>query len=236
LSNIDDSIEEVLELKTYSAASLLAEYDDSKLFREFGAFNDRTIIHNSIFEERPEGISNLVVIPAIKEIGFSQIGTSEVGTLQISSSQISSSQISSSQVGIEQVSPGEISSGEIGPNQLGIAQIGSTQIGFAQVGPIQSNLHQISFGQIGSTQVNTSEVHSSEVDFSQINSSKFTITNSVLASQFFQVHKFSPQDIVDHTSVSFWTEFLTGTTPFNLNIEIIDLPTGQLAVACWRQP
>jgi hypothetical protein len=36
---------------------------------------------------------------------------------------------------------------------------------------------------------------------------------------------------LQNTTVPTWLEFLQGTTPFNLNIEITDLPTGQLAEA-----
>jgi large repetitive protein len=62
---------------------------------------------------------------------------------------------------------------------------------------------------------------------SQVNTSEIPLTSSITLQQFLSSHNFNLQN----TTIPTWTEFLTGTTPFNLNIEITDLPTGQLAEA-----
>jgi hypothetical protein len=127
------------------------------------------------------------------------------GTSQVSSFKISSLHSNRFQIGLTQVSPGEIRTNETSSNENSIGEIGITQVASGQV-----DLWQISPTQINSTQINFNET---------------SLPSSVTLQQFLSSHNFSLQN----TTIPTWTEFLTGTTPFNLKIEITDLPTGQLA-------
>gem|GEM_PF-6092981 len=172
-----------------------------------GSFDDTTIIENSVKEESSEQIGNLLVVPGISEINFSQIGTSQISTLQISPIQISPTQISSSQITIKKISSSHISS--------------------SQISSIQSDFRQIDFSKIGTTQVNSSYAETSKLSSAQVNFDEATFTSSITLKQLLTSHNPNLQN----TTVPTWTEFLQSPTPFNLKIEVIDLPTGQLAEA-----
>jgi len=198
-SNVDDQIQQILKAKVCSTAPLLAEDKSSSLVK-FGSFDDTTIIEDSVKEESSEQIGNLLVVPGISEINFSQIGTSQISTLQISPTQISPTQISSSQITIKEISSSQISS-------------------------IQSDFRQIDFSKIGTTQVNSSYAETSKLSSAQVNFDEATFTSSITLKQLLTSHNSNLQN----TTVPTWTSFLQSPTPFNLKLEIADLPTGQLA-------
>jgi hypothetical protein len=120
------------------------------------------------------------------------------------------------QINIGQINPSQICAIEVDISKSNVTQIGTSQISFGQ----------ININQIGIAQVDTTQVGASQISFPQIDSTKISLTSSITLQQFLSSHNFSLQN----TTIPAWTEFLTGTTPFNLNIEITDLPTGQLAV------
>jgi large repetitive protein len=133
--------------------------------------------------------------------------------------------ISSSQISFSKISSGQVSSG-----QVSLSQISSSKIGVSTVDNTQTSLSQIGFGQIGfdqtsTRQVNIGQVFTSEVDLSQISSTKIPLSSSITLQQFLSSHNFDLQN----KTVPLWTEFLQSPTPFNLKVEITDLPTGQLA-------
>ncbi|WP_396134999.1 PKD domain-containing protein [Chamaesiphon sp. OTE_8_metabat_110] len=66
-----------------------------------------------------------------------------------------------------------------------------------------------------------------QINFFQIDSTKFSLPSSITLQQLLTSHNPNLQN----TTVPAWTEFLQSPTPFNLKIEITDLPTGQLASA-----
>jgi hypothetical protein len=120
-------------------------------------------------------------------------------------------------INIGQIDPSQICSIEVDISKSSVTQIGTSQISFGQ----------ININQIGIAQVNTTQVTASQISFPQIDSTKISFPSSVTLQQFLSSHNFNLQN----TTIPTWTEFLTGTTPFNLKIEITDLPTGQLAEA-----
>ncbi len=76
-------------------------------------------------------------------------------------------------------------------------------------------------------QIDALKINLHQVNSTQINSTEISLPSSIALQQFLSSHNFSLQN----TSVPTWVEFLQGSSPFNLNIEIADLPTGQLAEA-----
>jgi hypothetical protein len=84
---------------------------------------------------------------------------------------------------------------------------------------------KIDFTKIGTIQVDPSQHGIAEIDAMKIDSSKVSFTSSITLQQFLSSHNFDLQN----RTVTLWTEFLQSPTPFNLKVEITDLPTGQLA-------
>ena len=179
------------------------------------------------------------------EVSTSEIGThevsvlkestikktiSEIGTNQISSTQMSISQVDISQVGITE--DGIIKSDPFTPS---IRQVGSTQIRPVQFYPIQQNTSEVSSLKLGSNQdrklqvninqINITQIDSAQIEPLQIYFNEIPFTNSITLQQLLTSHNPKPQN----TTVPTWTEFLQSPTPFNLKIELQDLPTGQLA-------
>jgi hypothetical protein len=81
--------------------------------------------------------------------------------------------------------------------------------------------------QVSVREVSTFQISPNQVSFIKGDTSKISLPSSITLQQFLSSHNFNFQN----TAVPTWLEFLQGTTPFNLNIEIADLPTGQLAEA-----
>jgi Bacterial Ig domain len=167
------------------------------------------------------------------QIGIDQNSQSEISSSQIGFSQISSSQNSPSHVGTSQISTSQFGEGQPTIPETGSKQIGSTQITAAQFDPKQVSTSQVNPSQIQyslinpipSTQFDPTPFHN--IARIQIDPSKVTFPSSVTLQQFLNSHDPSLQN----TTIPTWLEFLQGTSPFNLNIEICDLPTGQLAEA-----
>jgi hypothetical protein len=177
------------------------------------------------------------------------------GTSQISESQINIPQANRTKINISQYSPSQVSSIQNGFSQIGSSQIGSDQIGISQIGASQITVPQ--FSDRSSSQISLSEVKIvqtkvAQIESNQIGSSEIFMTDrnqslhltkawSGFLMDIFPVlnvfpvsHSSDLPSIVSktqNTTVPAWTSFLNSPTPFNLKIEVTDLPTGQLAEA-----
>jgi DNA/RNA endonuclease G (NUC1) len=171
------------------------------------------IDHDGIFQiiDRPDGLE--------------ESRSSQINSLHISSSKISTFTFGSIDGGIPQISISEISSIQNRVEKTSSEQSSSGQIGETHVNHFQVSATEINSSQVGITQIGLKLPILSTS--SQINPTKISLTSSVTLQQFLSSHNFNLQN----TTIPTWTEFLTRTTPFNLNIEILDLPTGQLAEA-----
>jgi PKD domain/Bacterial Ig domain len=159
------------------------------------------------------------------EISFMQIGSAEIGTSQIGSHKVSSVEVGSIQFGSTQIRPLEIVTFEINtPN----SQVGSTQI---------HELHTSNFAQISPNEYSTTQIDPIKlgVIVNNFNSSEVSLPSSITDKQFFQSHFVHS----DHNAVSNLIANIYSTaqnlwhlpTDLNLNFEITNLPTGQLAEA-----
>jgi hypothetical protein len=233
------------------SAPLLAELQLSGI----GTLTNSAILHNRSTESGTSQIELESVSSGIQKIGFGevsnatrllQIGLSQVSAEERRSDQYASAQVSPVQIGVLKASTSQV--GGIHPNviQLSFIEASSNQVaiqgrtsqnGIAQVSTSQTTFFQTSSSQIGSLQftsdqqsktkisigqINVSESSSNQIDIPEINPTEIPLTSSITLQQFLSSHNFSLQNITIPT----WTEFLTGTTPFNLNIEITHLPTG----------
>jgi hypothetical protein len=191
----------------------------------------------NFFEERSENIVRLAGEYLFFENNVSQISVSKVGlnedtTLegtiaQVSSTELTTVESTSMKSGIANDRPAQIGIVVKETPMLGITPINVTQIGIPEV-----NLNQATVTQVGMTKIGFSERNFLQLNPTQINTSQIHLVEQLLPlpftqiNEFFTGHNFSLQN----TTIPTWTEFLTGTTPFNLNIEITDPPTGQLSV------
>jgi YD repeat-containing protein len=240
-SNIPSSIQESIERAGVSptlSAPLLAETSAST---DQSLFLFENQIRNNCFLK--DGIIYFDVEPS----SIAQIGSGEVNAYEMSLTSIGSSQISSAQVSIIKPTPSYVSFTQIGTNQISLpetspihvcpTEIGLSQIGTGQTSIIETSLTQVSASKVNSSKygiietnthhINSAQVSSAQVSSAQINSTEVSLPSSITLQQFLTGHSFNLQN----TTVPTWLEFLQGTSPFNLKIEIADLPTSQLAEA-----
>jgi hypothetical protein len=156
-----------------------------------------------------------------RDFSISEIGIDERGTIKISSYQKSINKATAIKDGTLEVSGIQAGSVEVGIIQNTAAQSSSIEIGTTQV-----NTTQIEFkGAIAIPKFLTDELINPNP--TQINSTEIPLSGCISLQQFLSSHNYALQN----TTVPTWTSFLQGPSPFNLNIKIADLPTGQLAEA-----
>jgi DNA/RNA endonuclease G (NUC1) len=162
------------------------------------------------------------------EIGSSQIDPSQEGLEHSCTTQSCFTEVNVFKGGLHPSTSIESSISEIRPNQDSVSQVSSTKISTLKVGIIQNSSVDSSASQANISQVSTSQVSTSQVSTSQI-----LFPSSIASEQFFSSHNTSPTSIfnINNTALTLWNLYLQPTTPLNLNIEIKDLPTGQLAEA-----
>jgi Bacterial Ig domain len=137
--------------------------------------------------------------------------------------------------GILEVSPNHgtfqsLTTPEIRSSEIGFIQDSHTEIGSFQVRIGENSSPQVRTEEEGSTKISPLEINFLktnlfQVDPTQVNSNKVSLPSSITLQQLLSSHNPNLQN----TTVPTWTEFLQSPTPFNLKIEIQDLPTGQLA-------
>jgi len=164
---------------------------------------------------------------SITEQGILPVCTTNGGTSQASPAQVRATQIGIIQNGISEsrlsnIRPTQISFTQIGTIETGLEQVAITQVSPSQVSTFQNNLIESSF-----TQINADQSSKAQVFIRQINSSEIPLPSIITLQQLLTSHNPNLQN----TTVPTWTEFLKSPTPFNLKIEVIDLPIGQLASA-----
>jgi large repetitive protein len=153
-----------------------------------------------------------------------------LGSFHVGTSQISGYDTNLTQVGISQTDPFHVAvldrsfkhndSIQVSSSKIRIQDSfdkGVLKISSDQNGVIDNDVFrfaQVSFTQVSPTQVNRVQ-HPTEIP----------LTSSIALQQFLSSHNFGLQN----KTVPLWTEFLQSPTPFNLKVEITDLPTGQLA-------
>jgi hypothetical protein len=207
---------------------------------------DTSISHLSIGNDAAKESQNVNTTP----FSPSQVSITHVYPIQFGFSQVSSSQVSSRKIGVTNYSLVELNSAEnsvskVTASQIALSEISSTEISLTKVGslqvtPVGNKSTQTSLTQVNSTPI-TIQSTSTKVDSTQIPSIKqhgvflgiqsdtteISLSSSITLQQLLSSHNFNLQN----TTVPTWLEFLQGPSPFNLNIEIADLPTGQLAEA-----
>jgi hypothetical protein len=230
LSNLPDNIKAQIKNNTYGGNFLFNEFPvispSSPLLAEALNSPVSTIWESSITQN---GISNSGIINpswqidrSLAQVNIGQVSSNQtwgtkIGTLDTSISQIRTTQGTLLETGITKVGTTQITI-----EQPSIGQYGSTQVSVSKV-----NSSELTTGKIGTTQIDVTKIGINQFDTTQPSLSEISLPSSITLQQLFSSHNPNPQN----TTVPTWTEFLQSPTPFNLKIEIQDLPTGQLAEA-----
>ncbi len=248
LSNIPQEIQNELEEEPDNGSTIISDLSSS-------LFSDESIqdylerpesnLINSLFQ--PVRTFNKVIFGnessaketsfsrSIKVFGSSKITGNQDSVIHFTPIEVSSFKNSSAQNGII-----EIGMGEISPNTIGSAQIDSTQIGTAKIGILQINtehsgLTQISPTQISPTQINFRQNASSNSEISEISfPSSISFDNLLFGDQSsFNLHNSTPEIInrLNDSATNIWSDLLQTETQLDIDFQITDLPTGQLAEA-----
>jgi hypothetical protein len=212
-----------------------------------GTANDVSFTRDKISGPQEIGIgeirsTNTTFENSILQTGFHKIGSTATTSTHITAGEISpvkqsSIETGNTQHGVTQVGFSKIGSDEIAAIKHGFMEISSDQIGSSKVSSIHINFTQIgisqnSFDETGARQSSIRQIDTSKFSLDQIaspksNSTEIPLTSSISLQQFLGSHNYTSQN----TTVPTWLSFLTNTTPFNLTLDIRDLPTGQLAEA-----
>jgi DNA/RNA endonuclease G (NUC1) len=253
-SNLDSDLQRILKNTSVSVppgdspqrSFLLAEQDVPAVTSiMLGVSSDAPIRHGSVSENSIYEVGSTLIIPNIFpwNISATNNGILQVGSTQISTFHAGTPKISSYHGGICEVSSicdrmVEMGTTQISPSKISIPQIGrlepgSLEISATEVDTLERALSKIAISKINPTQVSPIEGDISSDSTFEINCLEVPFPSSIALQQFtghlnsLNSHNYSLQN----TTVPTWLSFLTGTTPFNLNIAVTDLPTGQLAEA-----
>ena len=179
---------------------------------------------NSIFKRAENSIDKI----STTGIHLIHSGTSEIGAMTTSPIQISGEQISISENNISHASTNQTSSKQIGSSQVSsievdVFEISSSQFDPSQIStfnPLNRTSNSISFW-------NTNQFNSIEIALPSIVSSQQFVSSD------FPNHNSTPQIInkLNHTATNIWSNLLQPPIQLDINFQITDLPTGQLAEA-----
>jgi hypothetical protein len=246
LSNLPINVRDAIKSEAFPAlpsngnpvnAFLLAETSPSEVITNAAIWHDRVLenvaretINFFELDSSQIGIDqNIISEQSTVEIGSHQIGISQIAATDFSIPKLSINQGGVSQVNIEhggvrkscpsQVSPTEVSSVQTNGIELSSNQNSTTQVDAFHIGVIQVQSTKVDITKVGTSDTITKVSQSSPTEIS--------LPSSITLQQLLSSHNPNLQN----TTVPTWTEFLQSPTPFNLKIEIQDLPTGQLAEA-----
>jgi DNA/RNA endonuclease G (NUC1) len=256
-SNLSPAIQKAIEANsvlkeasTFSSASLLASFNtmqgsditSNTSVSEYGIGQESYLLESStlgtialgvdkVGSDKDGSFQGCLIEKGPTQIGSGQIRIIQPSLMQPGIPQISIDQNSFIHGGFLQSSSPQISTSQIGTNQINpfhvnILESGSTQVGSTQIAR-QGSSHQIGSAQIGSSEIGKFQSSPTQVNSSQVNLIEIPFPSSISLQQFLSSHNYTLQN----TTVPTWLSYLGGTTPFNLNIAVTDLPTGQLAEA-----
>jgi large repetitive protein len=247
LSNIPKLIQDTLESLTDGdiagiSASLLADFTggiESNSVKPIRTFDQFSIRHSNLIEEA--ALTRSIKFNGTFKASFDQNCVIHLDGEHVSSFNNISSQNSSIEVGMT-----EISADTLAPNQFSFTQIGIAQVSTSKINSQKLNPTEVSMTEVGARQVITQKSRPTQIDFSEIdtgehicineiNIAKITLPSSIPFQQSTSSNQFSlsnhsldPQlTSIYSTAQSIWHT----NTPIDLNFNITNLPSGQLAEA-----
>jgi hypothetical protein len=253
---VGDIKAKIAALNTLQAPLMIAIDEDNSSSNITNIAPLRTADNNSIGHS---GTPNQII--TITDQPTTGVGTLEIGISEISMFQgvkIGSAKTSTRSIDIAQVSSPQISVDEATLINIGSTQIGIPNNSFTQTTTTHENPPQIGSSQIGSNQVDLIQESSSQVDISQDNTIKIAALSSILRGAEAVLNQFYSSKVTFPVSIPL-QQFITSNFPtsffpshnlnsnnlsqiqnnllnlfdptFNIDLQIADLPTGQLAEA-----
>ena len=261
LSNIPKPIQDYLEsivdpglpvesvaIEGSSGSNLLADQDNQVADRVLVSNNNRA---SALFfnPHRPRNISSIFQEGFTEETAnfetreisnFPKISSNQNSISQTHCIEIRPLEIDSTEISVSQITEGKICTPAISPTQVSFTQNSMTEIGIGQVNakhsrPTQISPTQISPTQISPTQINIRQTASSNSEISEIPFSSSVFSNELsFGDEFsFNFHNSNPEVInrLNNTATNIWSDLLQTETQLDIDFQITDLPTGQLAEA-----
>ena len=243
LHNLPDELEEVLENKNtlIPDASLLATADI-----ESGSIvsSNSSIGHDSVTEKSSGGCSKFhgniaqdaVGKTSALQLGFNQSCTSQIDFYQLCSSQVSTSQVSTNQINTFHNSQEQEGFSEVSISQVDILHESFLKMQSTEIGPSKIDSNHVHVTHISPFEINASKNSDTQFKFiPEVRSSEITFSSSVSPEQFFNshLHNSTPQIInrLNNSATNIWSYLLQSETQLDIDFQITDLPTGQLAGA-----
>jgi hypothetical protein len=243
------------KLSVIEPAPLMAATEEELSPFTVRPFFDTAIGHSGM----PDNVKSVTKTRSIKiatsEVSIGQISAFKAPNFSLNEnsadrsymSQVGSSQISTDQIGITQVSGEQISIPQNRFNQTSLTQISSEQIGSSQISPTEIDLFKISPTQIDAPQVSSfksSDQSTNSVSFThfsddsqQFNPSEIPFSSIVPSQQFISSdlpnHNSTPEiiNVLNNSATKIWSDLLQSPTQLDIDFQITDLPSGQLAEA-----
>lgn len=197
---------------------------------QIGGFNDPTwmILDDSIRHRR--AAEQGVFIHDEVTLSSQEIDTNQVGIHQTGSRQVGIAEVSPNQVDTIQFSTSQPSVTEVGANQYGISKQATRQIGSTEIGTNQVGMHQGSLSQIGFPEDNVAQISVFDPNATQVHTSKVPFSVGVTSQQLVSVHNDHLMlNAAYNSATTLWNVSQNAQAPFQINIFVQDLPSGQLA-------
>jgi large repetitive protein len=209
-----------------------------------GIASDTAIRHDRVMENGTYQVggtfSSFNILPSetITDNRASQVSSSQVNVFHAGTSEISSSQSGIYEFGIIDNRVVEMSAAQVGSFEINASQVRRLEPNILKISSTEIDFFQRALSQISASQVYSTKISSFERDISsnttlEVKPLEVSFPSSITLQQFPDSIDFlrSHNSTFQNTTLPTWLGFFQGTSPFNLNIEIKDLPTGQLAEA-----
>jgi Bacterial Ig domain len=174
----------------------------------------------------PDGTTSFI---SPLEIRFSQISVSKDNIFQATSSKVDVATVDIS----TKTSIGEIGSSQVSSINMDTDQLYSKQTSITEVGITHYTTMNAGTSQINLAQILPRPVANNDTSKGEISSPSRVETQDFAVDQTFSVAHNISSDVqnIELAAISLWQQQLHFTTPIDLNFNITNLPTGQLAEA-----
>ncbi|MEM7590731.1 MAG: hypothetical protein AAF383_04300 [Cyanobacteria bacterium P01_A01_bin.83] len=122
----------------------------------------------------------------------------------------------------------QVSSFNIGQNEVRGVYLTANQNNSVQISAIENDIRKF-----GVSKVSTTETDVTQISIFQFDSNEISFASSISSEQFFSIHDATPQIIneLNNSATKIWSDLLQSETQVDIDFQITDLPSGQLAEA-----
>jgi hypothetical protein len=192
-----------------------------------------TIGHNSFVKDSSFAGKARIKFSSPSKIGVTEVGIFKIGFTDNSASKYGSSKIVLSKTALTEGSITKVNPFQTTSPETTFIHTNSTKDGETQVALVKPTQLEIGSGKVGFSKDLSSFDSVSPIDPSKISSSEIFFSSSKSFSSFFFIHNTTPESVytINSTALNLWNTLIQPSNPFDINLEITNLPTGQLAEA-----